>query len=211
MLFRSKPLLPGQEQEFDLAFAYQSLLYFDDYQMRDIIENMFRLLKPKGRVVISVRSTEDYKFKDNPNKTGPNRAIGPLNEDSLERRFFEEKGLRDLFAQGGFDNISIRMERIPRFGKMSTVYYLSAEKSGAVQSRAMTARVHGTGGIDLTANKTPLEVKTGSRTSEGISFKIDPAMLAQLQNAPGFMPVIINIQPLIDLKVFLGLVQAIDK
>jgi len=36
---------------------------------------------------------------------------------------------------------------------------------------------------------------------------VNPAMLAQLQNVPGFVPVIINIQPLKDLSVFLGLNQ----
>jgi hypothetical protein len=49
---------------------------------------------------------------------------------------------------------------------------------------------------------------TGKRarndTLEGIRFHLDPAQLAQLQNAPGFVPVIINIRPLNDLKSFLG-------
>ncbi len=39
----------------------------------------------------------------------------------------------------------------------------------------------------------------------GIKFHLDPALLAQLQNAPGFVPVIINIQPMTNLKQFLGL------
>jgi len=39
----------------------------------------------------------------------------------------------------------------------------------------------------------------------GIKFHIDQAMLQQLQNAPGFVPVIINIQPMRDLRGFLGL------
>ena len=39
----------------------------------------------------------------------------------------------------------------------------------------------------------------------GIKFHLDPAMLKQLQNAPGFTPVIINIEPMTDLSVFLGL------
>ena len=30
-------------------------------------------------------------------------------------------------------------------------------------------------------------------------------MLEQLQNAPGFVPVIINIQPMNDLRLFLGI------
>ena len=58
------------------------------------------------------------------------------------------------------------------------------------------------GGIDLTVDKTPLEVKNAG---EGIKFTIDPAMLEQLQNAPGFVPVIVNIQPMNDLREFLGI------
>ena len=58
------------------------------------------------------------------------------------------------------------------------------------------------GGIDFTANKTPLEIQN---SGEGIKFKIDPVMLRQLQNTPGFVPVIINIQPMTDLRKFLGI------
>ena len=58
------------------------------------------------------------------------------------------------------------------------------------------------GGIDFTVNKTPLEIHNAG---EGIKFHLDPAMLKQLQNAPGFVPVIIHIQPAGDLRLFLGL------
>jgi len=63
------------------------------------------------------------------------------------------------------------------------------------------ARIEKNGGIDLTSNKA-LSVQNNG---QGIKFHIDPAQLAQLQNAPGFVPVIINIQPLKDLPAFLGL------
>jgi len=59
------------------------------------------------------------------------------------------------------------------------------------------------GGIDFTAGKTPLEIQNG--VEGGIKFHMDPAMLRQLQNAPGFVPVIINIQPLTNLRRFLGI------
>ncbi len=68
-----------------------------------------------------------------------------------------------------------------------------------------------TGGIDLTPANMNIQVKTGSPTkafgddNEGIKFHLDPAMLEQLQNAPGFVPVIINIQPMNDLRLFLGI------
>jgi len=57
------------------------------------------------------------------------------------------------------------------------------------------------GGIDLTSDKA-LSVQNNG---QGIKFHIDPAMLQQLQNAPGFVPVIINIQPLKSLSAFLGI------
>ncbi len=89
------------------------------------------------------------------------------------------------------------------------------------------------GGIDLTSANMNLQTKMDSRRTTvsvgqydvrgndisdggndnegsgddkgGIKFHLDPAMLQQLQNAPGFVPVIINVQPLNDLKSFLGI------
>jgi len=58
------------------------------------------------------------------------------------------------------------------------------------------------GGIDF--NTEQLNLKIQNNGAE-IKFHIDPAMLQRLQNAPGFVPVIINIQPMTDLKGFLGL------
>ena len=55
------------------------------------------------------------------------------------------------------------------------------------------------GGIDLTAANMNLQTRNAG---EGIQFHLDPALLKQLQNAPGFVPVIINIQPLKNLQEF---------
>jgi hypothetical protein len=58
-----------------------------------------------------------------------------------------------------------------------------------------------TGGIDLT----PANMNLQTQNNGGeIKFNIDPAMLERLQNAPGFVPVIINIQPINSLQEFLG-------
>jgi len=60
------------------------------------------------------------------------------------------------------------------------------------------------GGIDLS----PTNIDLQSRSSDGeIKFRMDPAILARLQKAPGFVPVIINIQPLKSLSAFLGVNQ----
>jgi len=58
-----------------------------------------------------------------------------------------------------------------------------------------------TGGIDLTPANMHLQTQNAG---EGIKFHMDSAMLKQLQNAPGFVPVIINIKPITDLRQFLG-------
>ena len=69
---------------------------------------------------------------------------------------------------------------------------------------AMNAVVNN-GGIDLTAARMNLQIKNDS--SQGIKFHLDAAQLALLQNAPGFVPVIISVEPVKDLKLFLGIVN----
>ena len=59
------------------------------------------------------------------------------------------------------------------------------------------------GGIDLTPER--MGLKTTGSGGDGIRFNIDSAQLERLQNAPGLTPVIINIQPMTDLRLFLGL------
>ncbi|MBF0490587.1 MAG: hypothetical protein HQL15_08215 [Candidatus Omnitrophica bacterium] len=70
------------------------------------------------------------------------------------------------------------------------------------------ALVSNTGGIDFNSDKMNLE--TRNQGGE-IKFHLDPAQLAQLQNAPGFTPVIISIQPMTNIKLFLGLTNTDDK
>ena len=58
------------------------------------------------------------------------------------------------------------------------------------------------GGIDLT----PARMNLQTQNSHGeIKFHMDPAMLQQLQNAPGFVPIIVNIRTITDLRLFLGI------
>jgi hypothetical protein len=77
----------------------------------------------------------------------------------------------------------------------------------ALVSRAMVASGSPwqarNGGIDLASVKMNLQTQNGGGE---IKFHLDPAMLEQLRRAPGFVPVIINIQPMTDLKKFLGVI-----
>ena len=72
-------------------------------------------------------------------------------------------------------------------------------------SKAMVSRP---GGIDLIPVKNVLQ--TQNNWQGGIKFRLDPVMFHQLKNAPGFVPVIINIQPMTDLESFLE-INPIDK
>ncbi len=85
----------------------------------------------------------------------------------------------------------------------------------ATEGQAMTVEnrenpaMNAKGGIDLTPANMNLQTKVmdsrfRGNDSEGIKFHLDPAQLAQLQNAPGFVPVIIDVEPLGDLRRFLG-------
>jgi hypothetical protein len=60
----------------------------------------------------------------------------------------------------------------------------------------------GKGGIDLT--NAGMNVQTQNNGGE-IKFYMDAAMLQRLQNAPGFVPEIISIQPMTNLRSWLGL------
>ncbi len=64
------------------------------------------------------------------------------------------------------------------------------------------------GGIDLTTGMSSLEI---NNKGQGIKFRIDPSLYQQLKNAPGFIPVIIDITPLKDLTGFLGLSRQVNK
>ncbi len=91
---------------------------------------------------------------------------------------------------------------------IKTMLGLSVAQSEALVDRASVAklangRLSDLGGIDFTANRTPLEIQNGGK---GIKFYIDPAMLQQLKDAPGFVPVVISIRPLKSLQEFLGIV-----
>ena len=60
------------------------------------------------------------------------------------------------------------------------------------------------GGIDLTAEKLNLQLQNAGKE---IKFKVDPAMLAQLQNVPGFAPNVIGLEAMteLSLKKFFGI------
>jgi len=64
------------------------------------------------------------------------------------------------------------------------------------------AQLSDIGGIDLSQTNKLFQAQN---VDGKIAFHMDPAQLARLQNSPGFVPVIIDMQPLTDIKSFLGI------
>ncbi len=129
-------------------------------------------------------------------------------EEILKKADFQDWEI-DIFTQfvelGGIDNV------VDTHGqsKTSITDIVSEAKSilkssGAfgsgsdeeTEDMAMASK----GGIDFNADKMNLQTQNAG---QDIKFQVDPAMLKQLQDAPGFTPVIINIQPVHDLRLFL--------
>jgi hypothetical protein len=114
------------------------------------------------------------------------------------------KNLKEGLSEGlfGKDDTNSQKKRLLELTTIEEIIDFLKETLVPLQKTGDQAAMGTRGGIDFTANKTPLEIQNSGK---GIDFKMDPAMLEQLRNAPGFTPVIIDIQPLIDLRGFLGL------
>ncbi len=122
--------------------------------------------------------------------------VGKQTEDTIRTRIKEALWPIAVSHLNG-DISKVQAEEAIRNIKVSDII------AGLGLDRAMMTK---NGGIDLTPANMNLQLKNGG--GGGIKFKIDPAMLQQLQNAPGFTPVIINIQPLKSLPEFLEIASS---
>ncbi|MDO8675787.1 MAG: glycosyl hydrolase [Candidatus Omnitrophota bacterium] len=122
----------------------------------------------------------------------------------------------DIQSQRGEREI-VRVEYLPTHDNVQVIGYGLEEYSkmdrrviALLRLRVYLSEKNGgdhpqtsTGGIDFNADK--VDSAFAVKNSGGaIKFNIDPAMLQQLQDSPGFVPVIINVSPLKDLPAFLG-------
>ena len=125
-----------------------------------------------------------------------------------EKEFAHAKAL--IREQGLYSVEAIRngYEMGEMYGELTGTYTLVLKHNGKTAGKDILVP-NGTtdnaqfskGGIDLTSADMNLQTQNNG---QAIKFHLDPAQLEQLQNAPGFVPVIINIQPMKDLKQFLG-------
>ena len=146
-----------------------------------------RISMKQGRPVISLAADfQGYKH---------NR-----NQDS----FIKELRGNIIELEGDLNEASVYFDAMKAYflSRVSELQAVVRAKTGAGNPAMGAFTKANTGGIDFATTHGILQSK-----SVGINMKIylDSAMLKQLQNAQGFVPVIYSIQPMTDLRGFLGL------
>jgi len=141
----------------------------------------------------------------------------------------------DIMLSAGYNHEMIQNEVVPFIANAERLKMKAISEGGLKLSSQVHAQIQAThpyeeiagaiqkhlsnlGGIDLTPANMNVQIKTRSPTkafgddngrmlddNEGIKFHLNPAMLALLQNAPGFEPKVISILPLKSLPEFLGI------
>ncbi|MBF0618691.1 MAG: hypothetical protein HQL19_00830 [Candidatus Omnitrophica bacterium] len=170
---------------------------------REALTSKFHISEETASAVLSARGFTTR---------GPvGRAISPKGQavrdwaDNVRKLAVERAIQENAPAIGPRDYVSIPETR----EQIATMLGVSSSAvSNICIEKKITPRRSGTktndGGIDLNTDRLELNVQSDG---QGIEFHIDPAQIAALQNASGFIPVIMNIQPLDSLSEFLGITQ----
>jgi len=130
--------------------------------------------------------------------------VGRMRERHVTRELLLEQYIVSINRPGWkrLDPQQLILKRLRR--RLSQMQAIPVNAVNGSQSSEDLAMLH-RGGIDLTPARLKVKVKTEKFTDDnGIKFHLDPATLARLQNASGFVPVIIRIQPMMNLRQFLG-------
>lgn len=92
--FNMKEKFPFINELFDIVIANKSIHYFSQEETRQIISELYRIIKPNGVLVFVVNSTNDSNF---------GAGQGRLIEDNYyevrgtTKRFFDEESLKKFF------------------------------------------------------------------------------------------------------------------
>jgi uridine kinase len=120
---------------------------------------------------------------------------------SVLNEAFKNSPMGQALVKAGFHEFHVI------FGKEGMEMHVEAwinKAMSADDNLAMRSKIQKTGGIDLTSDQ-GLSIQN---QGQAVKFYIDPSKLAELQNTPGFVPIIINVQPVTDLRLWLGITSA---
>lgn len=106
--------LPFEEEVFDGIICYGVLYYLDIQNIKKAVHEMNRVLKKGGKVLLVVRTIDDYRYQDGKQVSAEKNTIivdevseGKCahSENGMLMHFFEEEELRKLFSE--FVNVTI--------------------------------------------------------------------------------------------------------
>mgnify|MGYP004456552865 CR=1 FL=1 len=106
--------LPFEEGVFDGIICYGVLYYLDIQNIKKAVREMNRVLKKGGKVLLVVRTIDDYRYQNGKQVSAEKNTIivdeaseGKCahSENGMLMHFFEEKELRELFSE--FANVTI--------------------------------------------------------------------------------------------------------
>ena len=131
-----------------------------------------------------------------------NTTLRLFGENGISNGFFDTEFLKDGPMQGdrskAIEHVHTEISEL-----INNSIQLPTVKDQPEAQNVDPSMLNKNGGIDLTRDKMPVKV---SGAGQSVQFKFNPAMIRQLQNAPGLTPVIIDIQPMtITVPMFLGL------
>lgn len=103
----SATMLPYENDFFDGIICYGVLYYLRLEEIRQAVSEMKRILKSGGKVLVVVRTIEDYRFDRRNLVEGENHTIivseenesrCANSENGMHMHFFDEQELRELFS-----------------------------------------------------------------------------------------------------------------
>ena len=118
--------------------------------------------------------------------------------EQVSGKKLSDKEVSQFWFNQGLNFIKQNPEQFFKLLKNKFIYFFQDNES-----------TKNTGGIDFNSDKINLnvqnqdgEISAKGGPASGWKFKIDPAMLRQLQQAVGFRPEIIDVRPLKNLRLF---------
>lgn len=122
--FNMKNPFPFAEELFEFIIANKSIHYFSEQETRNIISEVYRILKPDGNFAFVVNSTNDSNFG-----VGQGRI---LEKDFYEvrgttKRFFDKNSLEEFFDKEHWEFICMNENKI-QGERIKTIQLQATEK-----------------------------------------------------------------------------------
>lgn len=88
--------LPFKKSYFNAIVCWAVLYYLSEKDIKNAILEFHRVLKRKGKLLLFVRNTDDYRYVNSANKNG---FYATINESSKSRNAFSENGMTLFFFE----------------------------------------------------------------------------------------------------------------